>query len=137
LSIPAAEKREITIPSFKSQCQGIHIRNAIHNSIKLKNNNLQPPPYSEFTHTNFSCVRKRQSSYSLRGEYQNPSISDPVDPLSSILFFKDFDPSVAATHQAKMKLSADFLATSTPASSVCFPFGRQAKLKQVFLMCRA
>jgi hypothetical protein len=35
------------------------------------------------------------------------------------------------THQAKMKLLADFLAASTPSSSVDFPFGRQAKLQQM------
>ncbi len=39
----------------------------------------------------FSCVIKRESGNTLRGKYKK---MDPVDPLSSIPFFKDFDPSV-------------------------------------------
>jgi hypothetical protein len=47
--------------------------------------------------------------------------------ISSNPFFTN--PVRWSTHLvAKMKLSVDFLAASSPASSVCFPFGRQAKL---------
>jgi hypothetical protein len=128
---PAAGKRkENSYPSFNAKG-----KKCLRAKAKKKNKtikNLLPPYYSQssqFTHTHFSYVRKRQSSYSLRGEYQNLSISDPVDTLCSIPFFKDVDPSVDKTHQAKMKLSADFLAASTPSPSVCFPFGRQANLR--------
>jgi hypothetical protein len=63
-----------------------------------------------------------------------------VDPASSqssysVPFFKTLIRPLLvrwSTHPvAKMKLSADFLAASTPSSSVCLPLGRQAKLQQM------
>jgi hypothetical protein len=96
-------------------------------SEKVKaNKNLLPPYYSPILRIYPFFLREKKTIEI----FASGRISDPVDPLSSIPFFKDVNPSVDKTHPTKMKLSADFLAASTPSSSVGFPFGRQAKLQQ-------
>jgi hypothetical protein len=101
---PAAGKREgHSYPSFnvKGDMFGDYASEKVSKQKLVASTPSYYSQSSEFIHTHFSCVRKRQSSYSLRGEYQNPSISDPVDPLSSIPVFKAVDSSVDKLTQPK------------------------------------
>ncbi len=75
----------------------------------------------------FACVKKRNILICLW----------ECSPFISSIPFFTIPVRWLLTHQAKMKLSADFLAASSPASSVCFLFGRQAKLKHTSSICRA